>query len=198
MRRDIDHRLKAVAEAIPILISRLLAEGYVFSRPGHSFPGVEPEVERHIQQIEEECGRIPYAVTEFWRRVGSIDLRGSNPNWNGCEFPDPLVVYPASVAIEELHQFVDDRDARMKCNFPYVIPVSPDDYHKENVSGAMWYNVNCPAIGDDPPLNDERHKTTFTAYLEVALRWGGFPGLDRCDGHNWPLGKLTKGLPTAR
>jgi hypothetical protein len=55
----------------------------------------------------------------------------------------------------------------------------------------MWYNVDCPAVADDPPLNDERHATTFMEYLEIALKWGGYPGLDRFTGHNWPVERLT-------
>ena len=58
---------------------------------------------------------------------------------------------------------------------PYCVPVAPDAYHKQNVSGGMWYNLSVPAVTDDPPLNDERHRTTFVGYLELALRWGGFP-----------------------
>jgi hypothetical protein len=193
-RHDIDDRLGVIAATLPTLASRLRAEGYVFARPEHVLPGVESDVERHIQRIEQECGAIPYAVAEFWRRIGSVDLCGLQPSWNGCEFPDPLFVYPASAAVEELQEFLDDHEERMKYDFPYLIPISPDAYHKENVSGGMWYNVNCPAIADDPPLNDERHATTFIGFLEIALQWAGFPALDRCEGHGWPVKSLTTGL----
>ena len=70
---------------------------------------------------------------------------------------------------------------------------SPDDVHKDNVSGGMWYNLTVPAVSDDPPLNDEWHNTTFISYLELAVRWGGFPGLERCSEHDWPLCLLLGG-----
>jgi hypothetical protein len=78
------------------------------------------------------------------------------------------------------------------------VPVAPDDYHKENVSGGMWYNLSVPAVADDPPLNDERHRTTFANYLELAVHWGGFPGLDRCADHTWPLAELRAAAITGR
>ena len=60
----------------------------------------------------------------------------------------------------------------------------------------MWYNVSVPAVADDPPLNDEWHRTTFVSHLELAVRWGGFPGLERCPEHSWPLRALV-GEPAA-
>lgn len=196
MMRDIDNRLHAIASALPILVQKLRADDYVFDRPDEVLPGVDPDVEHHIRRIEQEIGPIPYSVAQFWRIIGSIDLRGSHPSWKGCDFPDPLVIFPISAAVEELQDFLDDREYRMNCHFPYVIPISPDDYHKEGDSGGMWYNVSCPAVADDPPLNAERHQTTFTAYLEISLRWGGFPGLDGCAAHNWPIQRLIRGLAT--
>lgn len=75
-------------------------------------------------------------------------------------------------------------------DFPYVIPISADDYHKEDVSGGMWYNVDCPATADDPFINDERHNITFLTYLTLALQRGGFLGLDRSPHHTWPVQEL--------
>jgi hypothetical protein len=193
-RRVIDDRLDAVAASLPILVARLCTEGFVFARPEDLLPGIDPAIDRQIRRIEKEMGAVPYAVSQFWRRIGSVDLCGSHPAWKGCKYPDPLVVYPASAAIGEIQEFLDDREERMRCGFPYVIPIAPDDHHKEDVSGGMWYNVDCPAVADDPPLNDERHAVTFTEYLGIAFRCGGFPGLGHCRRHNWPVERLTVGL----
>ena len=106
-----------------------------------------------------------------------------------------MVVYPPSRAIGELDDFLADRDERLRCNFPYVVPIAPDSYHKADVSGGMWYNLSVPAVADDPPLNDEWHGTTFVNYLELAVSWVGFPGLLFCQGHTWPIAELVEGLP---
>jgi hypothetical protein len=186
-------RILSAGRGIERVAERLEDLGYQFDDPAAVFPGPEPGVDAAIERIEREVGALPLAIKLFWRSVGSVNFMGEHLDWEGCEYPDPLVVYPPSVAVLELDEFLADREERLRCNYPYLIPVAPDEYHKENVSGGMYYNLTVPAVADDPPLNDERHRTTFAAYLELALRWGGFPGLDRCKQHNWPLADLTGG-----
>lgn len=190
MNVRIDEQIDRIAAALPVLVRRLQEHGYLFARPTNVLPGPELTVETSIQRIQTEIGAVPYALAQFWRKVGSVDLCGSHPDWYECEYPDPLVIDPASQAVAELEEFLDDREERMQCDFPYVIPISADDYHKEDVSGGMWYNVDCPATADDPIINDERHQLPLTAYLELALKMGGFLGLDNCNHHNWPVKEL--------
>lgn len=194
---SLEARIIRVGEQIAEIAQRLPALGYEFQDPSAVFPGPEPDVEEAIARIEREIGPLPLSLKAFWRLVGSVDFTARHEvfaaceyPWDGCEYPDPLVVYPPSAAIAELDEFLDDREERMRCDLPYLVPIAPDDLHKDNVSGAMWYNLSVPAVADDPPLNDERHQTTFVSYLELAVRWGGFPGLDRCPEHHWPLSEI--------
>jgi hypothetical protein len=194
---SLEARIVTVGEQIAKIARRLPALGYPFHRPSAAFPGPEPGTEAAIERIEREVGRLPLALKAFWRIVGSVDFtarrRRSQPveyPWDGCEYPDPLVVYPPSVAIAELDEFLGDREERLRCGSPYIVPIAPDDVHKDNVSGGMCYNLTVPAVADDPPLNDEWHRATFVSYLELAVRWGGFPGLERCPEHGWPLREL--------
>src|SRR5262245_57966944 len=186
----LESRINAVGDSIRCLVTRLTERGFHFERPAEVFPGLEAGVVAAIARIEREVGPLPLALELFWQRVGSVDLCGSHPEWEGCDYPDPLVVYPPSVAIEELDEFLADRDERLRCNFPYLVPIAPDSYHKADVSGGMWYNLSVPAVADDPPLNDEWHGTTFVNYLELAVRSAGFPGLACCPGHTWPISEL--------
>lgn len=190
MKPAIAQRVDRIAAALPLLVENLQRHGYQFARPDAVLCEPEPTVVASIEHIEGEIGAVPYAVALFWKTIGSVDLCGSHPDWYGCEYPDPLVIEPASQAIAELEEFLDDREERMRADFPYVIPISPDDYHKEDVSGGMWYNVDCPASSDDPFINDERHNLPFLAYLELALKLGGFLGLDQCPRHTWPLTEI--------
>ena len=199
---SLEARIRKVGEQIAKIARRLPELGYRFQRPSAAFAGPEPGTEDAIDRIEREAGRLPLALKVFWRSVGSVDFtarhRTSAPceyPWDGCAHPDPLVIYPPSAAIAELDEFLGDRGERIRSDFPYVVPIAPDDAHKDNVSGGMWYNLSVPAVADDPPLNDERHRTTFVSYLELAVRWGGFPGLDRCPGHSWPLRELVGDPP---
>jgi len=188
----LESRIDAIDISIRVLLKRLGEQGFQFERPAEMFPGPQSNAPALISRLEREVGEVPLAMKLFWLRIGSVDLCGSHPEWQGCEYPDPLLVYPLSVAIEELDEFLTDKQQRLRCDFPYLLPVAPDLYHKANVSGGMWYNLSVPAVADDPPLNDEWHYTTFVGYLELALQWAGFPGLSRCSGHTWPVADLTR------
>ncbi len=197
---SLETRIDSIGRQIKILADRLEERGFEFDHEARVFPGPESEMNAAIARIEREIGELPLALKLFWQRVGSVNFCGSHPDWMihmGSEpeaYPDPLVVYPPSVAILELEEFLTDKEERLKCNLPYVVPIAPDFYHKADVSGGMFYNISVPAIADDPPLNDERHQTTFLNYLEIATKRGGFPGLDRCPGHTWPIARLIEGI----
>jgi hypothetical protein len=184
MEEPLQSRVEELGRRIKALCERLAAAGYVFQYPDEVFPGPEAGADRAIARIERKAGAVPSSVKLFWLHVGSVNLCGSHPAWGGCEYPDPLVVYPPSVALDELEDYLEEPEGA------FLIPIAPDDFHKADVSGGMFYNVSVPAAGDDPPLNDERHAVSFLAYLEIALESGGFPGLERCGGHAWPVDLL--------
>ncbi len=190
---SLDDRIISAGRRIEQIAKRLTLLGYGFAEPRAVFPGPEPGTEAVIERIERDVGELPAAIKAFWRQVESVNFMGEHPDWGGCEYPDPIVVYPPSDAVDELDRFLDDREERLRCNFPYWVPIALDDHGKENVSGGMWYNLSVPAVTDDPPLNDERHRTTFVNYLELAVHWGGFPGLDQCPEHDWPVDLIVGG-----
>jgi hypothetical protein len=195
-----EEQIDSIGRHLEVLKERLGEEGFQFDNDEEVFPGPEDDTEEIIEEIENEAGIIPVSLKLFWLRVGSVNFCGSHPEWEldpVCEpegYPDPIVVYPPSAAIAELEDFLADKEERLRSNFPFVVPIAPDFYHKADVSGGMWYNISVPAVADDPPLNDEWHKTTFLNYLEIALKWGGFPGLERSPKHTWPIVKLVQGL----
>jgi hypothetical protein len=114
---SLEARILTVGEQIAKIARRLPSLGYEFQRPSAVFPGPEPATEDAIARIEREAGALPLALKAFWRSVGSVDFtarhRRSQPvdyPWAGCEYPDPLVVYPPSAAISELDEFLGDRE----------------------------------------------------------------------------------------
>jgi hypothetical protein len=184
---NLEDRIQAIGHSIGKVVDGLNGCGFEFERPEDVFPGPEKGAAEAIRRIEREVGALPLALKLFWVQVGSVDLCGAHPGWQGCEYPDPLVVAPPSFAVGELEDFLADRENRLRHNYPYVVPIAPDFYHKARVSGGMFYNISVPSVADDPPLNDEWHTTTFVDYLETAIHWGGFPGLARSPGHCWPI-----------
>ena len=93
----LDTRIDLVGSSISVIARRLSERGFQFERPAAMLPGPEPGAAEAIARIEREIGAVPRALTLFWLRVGSVDLCGSHPEWNGCDYPDPLVIYPPSV-----------------------------------------------------------------------------------------------------
>ena len=187
---QLHERIISVGKSLDRLVRRLNKLGYEFYDRAEALPGPAPDTEAVIERIEREVGELPAAIKLFWRLVGSVNFIGAHSHWSGCEYPGPIVVFPPARASAELNDFLCDKVQRLAHNFQYRVPIAPDALHKQNVSGGMWYNLSVPAVLDDPPLNDERHAVTFVGYLELAVRWGGFPGLDRCPEHNWPLRDL--------
>ena len=121
-----------------------------------------------------------------------------HPQWRGCEYPDPIVVEPVENATLEAKEYLkleSPAEYWASENGKFRIPIAPDYYHKENVSGGMWYGVEVPNEKDDPELLEEWHHTTFVRYLRLCFEWGGFPGVARATGiHTWPIEKLSAGL----
>jgi hypothetical protein len=197
---SIEEHIDSLGKRLQILKQRLTEEDFQFENEDEVFPGPEDGTDEAIEQIENEIGALPLSLKLFWQRVGSVNFCGGHPDWEldpDCEpegYPDPIVIYPPSVALAELEEFLSDKEERLRSNLPFVVPIAPDFYHKADVSGGMWYNLSVPAVADDPPLNDEWHQTTFLNYLEIAVKWAGFPGLERYPKHTWPIAKLVQGL----
>lgn len=189
-------RLVRIGRALSTLRDRLVQSGFRFEDPDGVLPGPDPGVDEALREIERVAGRVPKAYAEFQRIVGPVNFMGEpESDWAGCDYPDPIVVYPLQAVLEELEFFGEDPGWWEDCCGGFRIPIAPDSCHKANVSGGMWYGLAVPAEDDDPPLLEEPHGIRFLEYLELAIRWGGFPGLDGLEGpHTWPIAELTRGL----
>lgn len=182
--------VRAIGEDLSRLVERLQAMGFVFERPDQVLPGVSPDAAEAIARIEAAVGPIPASVKTFWLEIGSVDLCGHHPLWRGCEYPDPLVVFPPTVALYELDEYLAEKEDRDASGCPFTLVIAPDPLHKANVSGGSPYEVAMPAASDDPLLENEAHGVTFMQHLALSLRWGGFPGLEACEAHTWPVGRI--------
>lgn len=139
---------------------------------------------------------LPAILEEFYRHVSYVDFNGTPPDeWTGCEFPDPLIIFPASDALAELNEYDQNKEEYIEMFGGFRFPLAPDAYHKANVSGGMWYNIPFfpQPLKSDPVIRDLPYPVrTFTDYLTLALKWGGFPGLMKVKSHTWPLIDLQK------
>src|SRR5690349_10633979 len=102
----IEDRIVIAGRRIASIAHRLPELGYTFDAPDDAFPGPEPDTDAAIDRIEREVGPLPLAIKLFWRRVGSVNFIGRHEDWDGYEYPDPLVVYPPSQAAFALDEFL--------------------------------------------------------------------------------------------
>jgi len=187
-------RIAALPARLFRLAEYLRTSGYRFANPKGLVPGPAPDVERCLRRLEELVGVVPAALAHFYRTVGSVDLRGEHPAWNGCDLSDPLVVEPITAVVEEAEQYVELKNPAEEYwaseSGVFRAPIAPDDYHKADVSGGMWLGVEIPNADVDPVVLEESHALPFTLYLELVLEWGGFLGLETAEDHSWPLDEL--------
>jgi hypothetical protein len=202
MGRSLDDYMNGLQPRLERLVRTLKDVGYVFANPAEVLPGPTGDVGAAITTVERLVGALPPALALFYRRVGSVDLTGVQASWHGCDYPDPLVVYPIKAVFEEAEQYVELEDPKQEYGVSetgvFRAPIAPDPLHKANVSGGMWYGVEVPNSSQDPIVLEERHGLPFTEYLELALSWGGFPGLADAANHSWPLQRLREATAAQR
>ncbi|MEZ4585314.1 MAG: hypothetical protein R2909_02815 [Gemmatimonadales bacterium] len=177
------------------LTATLRALGYQFRDTAAALPGpLQGDIEAGLAELERLVGKIPATLADFYRVIGSIDLRGSHAEWAGCAYPDPLVVEPLEAVLAEARDYaaLEDPAAEYWASGTgrFRAPVAPDALHKAGQSGGMWYSVEIPGNVADPVVLEEPHGLPFSEYVGLALAWGGFPGLERCRDHTWPLAQL--------
>ena len=167
--------------------ARLSAIGYTFGiYPdgrtriyGYTQPYRLPKasIASEITEFEQLAGvgRLPLSLKFFWQIVGNIDWMGYHPLWP--KYSDPLVVYPIETARIEYEDWCYDVDKEDVEAGSFRIPIAPDYYHKDNVSGGTPYSIFVPNAKIDAVLEYERHQTTFVNYLRNCFLLGGFPGI---------------------
>lgn len=195
-----DVLMRRVRDNCTALVERLRAIGYDFSlycdpteNGGPSDPLTPPDAAllADAAAVSARVGACPVTLDAFWRQVGGVALTGTHPDFP--DMLDPLVVYPPAVVLEEL-RWIDASEADVSAE----LPLSPDDYHKDNVSGGEAYCVALPQRGFDFILLHARDPAPrFVPYLRrVILECGGFSALsdDPVVAKRLPLDRLTRDL----
>ena len=188
--------MSRVAHNCRLIADRLSRRGYVFSvycddeDDGGLQPPItpfDPQNAGMIDRLASRFGPLPITLECFWRKVGEVAFTGTHP-----DFPrmlDPLVVYPVEAALEEAEYAEREDDGLFR------FALSPDDLHKDNVSGGMPYAVALPQGTFDFRLMHEARDVDFLDYLrDVILVRGGFGGLDIAHPAGVPLAELTTEL----
>ncbi len=183
--RETMSRVRVNAETIAL---RLQSSGYHFGyeadedeeedslTPPYHPPS--PNAAKQVAALEELVGPLPLSLRAWYEIGGSVDFIGFHQLWPDI-YTDPLVISPIEYAFDEFKnwQFWVAEHGREEAG-PFCIPIAPDYYHKDNVSGGEPYQIRMPCVTADAKLFNEWHDTNFVEYLRECFRWGGFPGFD--------------------
>lgn len=184
------------------LVPRLEALGYEFEAPDEVYVPPGPDAPARVAELETLAGPLPLSLRAWYEVVGSVNLVGVHLQGRGPlgpssdRYPDPLVVYPIEAAFDEYEQWLEMREHYGAEEIgTFRVPIAPDDYHKADVSGGMWYHITLPNAGMDAVLEAEWHHVRFVEYLRESFRWGGFPGFARyADRPERVLAGLAEGM----
>ena len=178
--RRVLHNANIVAETLPQF-------GYRFNRWRDNvitppLPTADEYI-RHLVQAVQPVGFIPLSLQYFYRIVGEINFIWDYDGYPEIvwEYADPLCVYGIDFVLEEMEN--EDNEwlectrellaENPKC--PIGLPFSPDDYHKDNVSGGNAYEI---ALSTKPSVDGKvlyaPQNTQFIAYLRHIFANGGF------------------------
>jgi hypothetical protein len=193
--------LSKCAEAITILSANLRKIGYVWvsSKPVHV-----NELEENIRTVQAKTRlSVPKILVLFWKMVGGIsfvDLEHyrhvsfwQKHNISALQgFADGLHVYAcnrewASYICDEYEDWQNDDERDV--TEPFLLDLSPDGYHKDNLSGGESYGMFAESAwkpiwqyfewsGAVKPVTALADPPDFLSYLRTTVLEGaGFPGL---------------------
>lgn len=207
------------AHAIAVLSANLRGIGYTWAA---SEPVPAEVIERNVRKIEAQTARtIPPILVMFWKTVGGVsfvdldryrhvefwkDHRVIGPSF----FCDGLVVDSCN---DEWTSFICNDFLDWKENFTpeeqqdFLFSLSPDGYHKDNISGGAPYGVlggstwkpvwqNFAWSGAAPPLTAGAEPADFLSYLRTAiLECAGFPAFLGLPAFESLKERLLQGVP---
>jgi hypothetical protein len=211
--------LSKCADAIAILGENLRTIGYTWVISEKVSSDI---LERNIHVIETRMGvSIPKILVGFWKLVGGVsfvdlenyrhtgfwEAHGASTK-NG--FADGLHV---EICNDEWTSFVCDDYIDWKENFTpdesdgFILSLSPDGYHKDNISGGAPYGVSAESTwkpiwqnfewsGEMRPVTALASPPDFLSYLRTTiLECAGFPALLGVPAFDTIKEKLLEGVP---
>ncbi len=212
---DLDVRFEAAAVArmvmdrASIAIAELRDRLSLVDYPIRPAQRVGPTADSTLARVEASCrGHVAISLASFWRTVGEVDLSPSDgaqwPSWMPDEpiwqvALDPLVVW----SLEESWSATDRGSHGIDTDAPpsqFELVISPDAFHKVDVSGGRPYAVMVPSESADSPILNLQGEPSFVPYLRTAIERAGFYGVSPTaePTRRWRsvVGSLRKDLPS--
>ncbi|MFC4068299.1 hypothetical protein [Actinoplanes subglobosus] len=185
-----DEMARRARQNIEVLVERLTEDGYRFHSNDDGqvpmLPHAPPTAgaAEYVQRLEDRFGAVPMTLSAWARIVGDVWFVGTHPSMPGLAGADPLVIELEGSLHEVPRWFVDvvdeewddwqERQAEDPDDEPFVLPVAPDHYHKNNTSGGGAYGFILPDGCVDGVFSWETD-LPFVSYLNWVFSDGGFP-----------------------
>ena len=193
--------LAKCADAIAILSKNLGDIGYIWVS-SESIP--ISELEENIQRIEAKTGvSMPKVLVEFWKMIGGVSFVDLETYQHVDFWGKHQIIAPKGFA-DGLHvdacnkewtayicqDYVDWKtDQRQDESEAFLLSLSPDGFHKDNISGGTPYGVFAESSwkpiwqyfewsGTKHPVTALADPPDFLSYLRTTiLECAGFPAL---------------------
>lgn len=204
-----DEMARRARRNIDVILGRLASAGYRFHSGGDEdewepmTPHYPPTAaaDEHAGWLDERFGPVPLSLLSWVRIVGDVWLVGTHPDWPGSEDADPLVIQAEGPADPGFIEYLEDGHARWeeragtdRDEGPFVLPLSPDRFHKHRVSGGGPYGMLVPDAGAEGIFVTET-AMPFVSYLNWVFSCGGFPFPSYWSDDGWRVKRaLAEGL----
>lgn len=150
------------------IYNALKSADYPFEYPDEAFIPPTENVFEKISELENKVGAIPLSVCAWFEIVGSVNfIADPESEWTE-NYPDPIYVSD--------FDYLFDYDEENWSRYAYKLSISPDDFHKADVSGGAPYEISLPNLAVDALLENEKRNTTFVDYIRIVFTSDGFPG----------------------
>jgi len=143
------------------------------------FPVEEDSIQK-LKMIVQPFGTIPLSLELFYKVIGPINLiqKGTKLQF---EYADPLYIESVNGIIEMLSDGSWEETMSEICDEGKTayLEISPDYYHKDNVSGGLPYGIELLSQQciDSRVINTKYGNLYFIEYLRLCFENGGFPNI---------------------
>ncbi|MEU4239157.1 hypothetical protein [Actinoplanes sp. NPDC026619] len=198
-----DEMARRARHNIEVIVERLSTAGYRFHDNNDEQTAVQPHypptagAPELATWLEERFGAVPMTLLSWVRIVGDVWLVGTHPEWPASAAADPLVIGVEGSRYPDfsLRDYFDEEWTAWQGDpvGTFLLPLAPDRFHKDNVSGGGPYGVVLPDGCVDGLFHAEM-TMPFVSYLNWVFGDGGFPWPSG-DDRQWAVRRdLNKGL----
>ncbi|MFE9204574.1 hypothetical protein [Micromonospora sp. NPDC007230] len=185
-----DEMARRARQNVEVIVERLSADGYRFHANDDEQTPMTPHAAptataaEHADWLQERFDAVPMTLRSWVRLVGDVWLVGTHPQWPTSASADPLVIELEGSLHADFPSIRDyfadewngwrERRAEDASAGVFVLPLAPDRFHKENVSGGSPYGMVLPD-GCVDGLFAAETTMPFVSYLNWVFDHGGFP-----------------------